>query len=254
MPTFEQELVRMRKPIRRLTGLGLLFKTVHLRGGENFVRTGPNLIVGNHIGSYKDVGLLFRVVPRPIFFTANKDIFKARNFSNLVKIHLHRHLGRFGGFVHLMLRPWYAYVVQFISSNIASIGSIPVSFDGNRMETILRCQDYLRQGRAVIALQGRGRIGSRDRNPYVKQFRRGVAFMSYNLLREGIAVPVTPLSIFGTHVLFGVPSRIRVNVGPPMFLGDYFRESDAAGSIEEFRQALESRVTSLLLESLRWEI
>jgi hypothetical protein len=162
MTRFESELKRLEKGVLRLTNLALFPKRIEVRGGENFVLQGPNIIVGNHIGSQKDVGLLFKIVPRPIFFTANKMIFNKGDFSFLVREHLHRHLKGFGLVLHLLLNPFYALVVDYISSNIARVGSIPVDLDGGRAEAIKKCEDYLKKGRAIIALQGRGRIDPKD--------------------------------------------------------------------------------------------
>lgn len=250
--TFEEELDRLGKPIRRLTDLALFPKKVVVRGEENWIREGPNIIVGNHIGSYKDVGLLFRVVPRPIFFTANEDIFNYQTFSTLVGRHLNRHLRNFGPLVHMLFKPFYIYVVNYISSNIRRIGTIPVNLDGSRMDAVRKCEALLRQGRAVIALQGHGRVQPREPNPYVKVFRRGPSVMAYELYtQEGISVAVTPLSFFGTHLLWGVPARVRVNVGPALYVKDHLG-GDARETIENFRRAQEETVTRLFLESIRW--
>jgi 1-acyl-sn-glycerol-3-phosphate acyltransferase len=251
LASYESELIRLARPIRRLVNLALFPKKVEVRGARNFVREGPNIIVGNHVGSYKDVGLLLRIVPRPIFFTANKMIFDARDFSFLVRLHLQRHLGGFGPVVHLLLRPFYALAVDFISSHIANVGSIPVDLDGGRAEAVRKCDAYLKEGRAVIALQGRGRIDPKDPNPYVKPFRKGAAVMAWHLFEEeGIDVPVTPLAIFGTHIAFPVPGTIRVNVGEPMFIRDHLA-GDASPTIERFRTALEARVKDLFMGIIR---
>lgn len=252
MPTFEEEYKRIEKFVGLVTR-GLLFpKRIDLRGSGNFVLEGPNIIVGNHIGSYKDVAILLRIVPRMIFFAANKMIFSRQDASELVLRHLHRHMGKFGGFVHLLLNPLYSYMVHFVSTHAARIGSIPVDIYGSKRESIFKCQDHLREGRAVIALQGRGRIHPRDPNPYVKSFRRGVSIMAYNLYQEeGLSVPVTPLSIFGTHILWGVTGRIKVNVGQPLWIRDFWGGGEVE-TVERFRAALESRVSGLLYESLSW--
>jgi 1-acyl-sn-glycerol-3-phosphate acyltransferase len=143
-------------------------------------------------------------------------------------------------------------MVDFVSGHIARVGSIPVDMYGKKNTAILKCQEYLRKGRAIIALQGRGRVYPRDPNPYVKAFRRGVSIMAYNLFHEeGLSVPVTPLSIFGTHYLWGVPGRIKVNVGEPMYIREYWSGSET-DSIEKFRAALEKRTAGLLLDSLKW--
>jgi 1-acyl-sn-glycerol-3-phosphate acyltransferase len=140
-----------------------------------------------------------------------------------------------------------------VSSHAAKIGTIPVDIYGSKRESIFKCQDYLRKGRAVIALQGRGRVHPNDPHPYVKSFRRGVSIMAYNLYKEeGVSVPVTPMSIFGTHIMWGVPGRIRVNVGRPLRIGDFWDGGGEIETVERFRAALESRVAGLLYESLSW--
>jgi len=251
MASFESELKRLEKGVLRLTNLALFPKKIEVRGRENFVLQGPNIIVGNHIGSHKDVGLLFKIVPRPIFFTANKMIFNESDFSFLVRKHLHRHMKDFGLVLHFLLNPFYALVVDYISSNIARVGSIPVDLAGGRAEAIKKCEDYLKKGRAVIALQGRGRIDPKDANPYVKRFRRGASLMAYDLYQEErLPVPVTPLAIFGTHLPFPVPGTVKINVGGPMFVKDHMKSS-ATETVEAFRDALEDRVKSLLLDIIR---
>jgi len=252
MPTFEEEFRRIEKPVDFLARLFLFPKKVDLRGGENFVREGPNVIVANHIGAYKDAAIFFRIVPRMIYGTANKMIFTKKDASELVLKHLHRHMGKFGGFIHFILKPFYAFMVDFVSGHIARIGTIPVDLYGSRREAVLRCQDYLRRGRAVVALQGRGRVLPKDPNPYVQSFRRGVSIMAYNLYKEsGLSVPVTPLSIFGTHIMWGVPATIKVNVGRPLFIKDHWTGEEVS-SIEIFRAALERTVSGLFRESLSW--
>ncbi len=96
MATYEQELQRFGPVIRRLTRLALLGKKVEVRGAENLVRQGPNILVGNHIGSFKDVAVLFKSVPRPIFFTANKEVFDFNKLNFLIRRHLKRSLGQPG--------------------------------------------------------------------------------------------------------------------------------------------------------------
>ncbi len=252
MATFEEEFRRIEKFVTVVTKLFLLPKKIDLRGAENFVREGPNVIIGNHIGAYKDVSILLRTVPRMIYFTGNKMFFNRAEASELVMRHLRRHMGNFGGFVHLILNPFYSYMVHFVAGHIARIGTIPVDIYGSKRESILRCQDYLRKGRAVIALQGRGRVQPRDANPYVAGFRRGVSIMAYNLREEsGADVPVTPMSIFGTHIMWGVPATIKVNVGPPLWIRDHWTGEEKT-TVEKFRAALEHSVSGLFRESLSW--
>ncbi|HOW87003.1 MAG TPA: lysophospholipid acyltransferase family protein [Candidatus Aminicenantes bacterium] len=253
MGTFEEEFEYVRGFVDRTCRFLLLPKKIDLRGAGNFVREGPSIIIGNHAGSYKDVATMFRTVPRMIYFTANRMIFTRDGASELVLRHLHRHMGRFGGFLHVLLGPFYRFMVTYVSGHIARVGTIPVDIYGSKRASILSCQEYLKAGRAVVALQGRGRVFPKDPNPYVKEFRRGVSIMAYNLYKErGLSVPVTPLSIFGTHIMWGVPATVKVNVGPPMFIRDYW-SGDEGSTVEAFRSALQKNVSGLLRASLGWE-
>lgn len=250
--TFEEELKSFEKFIQRISSLALFPKKLVVKGAENFVREGPNIIVGNHVGSYKDVAVLFKTVPRPIFFTANKMIFSTEEFSFLVRKHLYRSMKNFGLMVHFLLNPFFTLIVRYISSNIARVGYIPVDLYEGRAAAVRKCQEYLKVGRAIVLLQGRGHFDDADRNPYVARFRHGPAAMAYNLYNEDrLDVPVTPLAFFGTHIPFGVPATVQVNVGPPMFISRYWVENNGKQTVENFRQALEKAVNRLFLELLR---
>ncbi|MCX7975206.1 MAG: 1-acyl-sn-glycerol-3-phosphate acyltransferase [Candidatus Aminicenantes bacterium] len=247
MATWEEELKRFEPIIKRLSYLALLGKKIEVWGKENFIRTGPNLIVGNHIGTYKDIAVLFKIIPRPIFFTANRQIFSREEFDELIGRHLERHLKKVGLFINLLLGPLKSLFVQYVSTNIARIGTIPVDLVNKKKDARHLIENYLRQGRAVIALQGRGRVKPNDPNPYVDSFKPGASAIIYNLFfKNGLVVPVTPLAIYGTQRPFLIPATIRVKVGEAMFITDYLKES-ASATIEYFRQALENRVKRLFL-------
>lgn len=249
--SFEEELQSFQGIIQRLSSLALTSKKLIVKGAENFVPKGPNIIVGNHVGSYKDVAVLFKVIPRPIFFTANKMIFNRQEFSFLVKKHLYRNMKDAGLFLHFLLAPFFSSIVRYVSTNIAKIGTIPVDLYTGRAEAVKKCQNYLKQGRAIIALQGRGHFNDSDRNPYIPRFRHGAAVMAYNLYQESrLDVPVTPMAIFGTHIPLGVPGKIWVNVGQPMFISHYFSDKGSE-MVDKFRQAMEKRVNELFFEILR---
>lgn len=250
--TFEEELKRFEKVILRISNLALFPKKISVRGAENLVREGPNILVGNHVGSYKDVAVLFKTVPRPIFFTANKMIFSKEEFSFLVRKHLYRSMKNVGLLVHFLLNPFFTLIVRYISSNIAKIGYIPVDLYEGRAAAVRKCQEYLKQGRAIVTLQGRGHFIDSDPNPYVSRFRHGAAVMAFNLFKEDrLDVPVTPLALFGTHIPIGVPATVQVNVGAPMFISQYWVENDSRRTVESFRQALEKTVNRLFMELLR---
>jgi 1-acyl-sn-glycerol-3-phosphate acyltransferase len=251
MGTSEEELQKILPTLQKWISFLLLGKTIDVRGGGHFVRQGPSLIVGNHCGAFKDIGVVIRSVPRPIFFTANKLIFIPEDFDALIRKHLVRHLGDLGITLNALLKPLKGALIRFVTKNIAKVGTIPVDLQEGREDTRRQIQRYLELGRAVIALQGRGRVQVRDPHPYVSRFRPGTAAIAHNLyLESGILVPVTPLAIYGSQKPWLVPGTIKVNVGEPMFVRDHIGAA-ANDVVERFRSALEARVKALFLELLK---
>jgi len=251
MPTFEEEFRKIEPTLQKWLSVLLLGKTIEVRGAGHFIREGPSIIVGNHCGSFKDIAVLFRSVPRHIFFTANRQIFNQEEFDALIRKHLARHFGDLGIALNSMVRPLKDALVRFVSTNIQKVGTIPVDLTAGRNNTRLQIQRYLEQGRAVIALQGRGRVQPGDCHPYVSRFRRGTSVIAYGLYSEaGFSVPVTPLAIFGSHKPWVLPGEIKVNVGQPMYIAEFIG-GPAGEIVERFRSALEVRVKALFLELLR---
>ncbi len=251
MPTFEEEFIRLRPTVGKITSFSLLGKKLVVNGKENIVQKGPNIIVGNHIGNFKDVATLLEIVPRPIFFVANQMIFDKKELNFLIRKHLKRHLKDLGLAVDLFVKPIKTILINFVTENLPKVGTIPADLYEGKKQAVKKCQEYLEKGRAVIALQGRGRIMKRDPNPYVPAFRKGASIMSYNLYMEkGISVPVTPVAFYGTHKPFVTPSKVKVNVGEPMFISDYLDKS-FADTIQKFRSAMEERVKSLFFEMIK---
>jgi 1-acyl-sn-glycerol-3-phosphate acyltransferase len=251
MPPFEEEFRTIEPTLQRWLSLLLLGKTIEVRGAGHFVREGSNIIVGNHCGAFKDIAVLFRSVPRHIFFTANRQIFDQDEFSALIRKHLARHFGGLGLTLNSMLKPLKGALVRFVSTNIGKVGTIPVDLKVGGEGTRLQIRRYLEKGKAVIALQGRGRVMPADPHPYVSRFRRGAPAIAYALYSEaGLSVPVTPLAIFGSHTPWLVPGTIKVNVGEPMYIGE-FAGGPAGDVVERFRSGLEERVKALFLDLLK---
>jgi 1-acyl-sn-glycerol-3-phosphate acyltransferase len=252
MPSYEEELRRVGTVLLWLQRIGLLGKTIVIRGGDHFPKEGPAIVIGNHCGAFKDVMTLFKISPRPIFFNANKQIFDYDEFSALVLKHLRRHLGRLGTFFNFLLNPFKFAVVDYVSTNIAKIGTIPVNLRGlGKHDAVERCMDYLRQGRALISLQGRGRVDPKEPNPYIKPFGRGTAIIAYRLhTEEGLDVPVVPLAFYGTQLPWAIPGKILVSYGAPMFAKHHLAAGFEA-SIERFKSALEAEVRRLFMELIR---
>jgi 1-acyl-sn-glycerol-3-phosphate acyltransferase len=251
MSTIEEEFEKLRPILDKWSKFGLFVNKIDVKGVENFIKKGPTIIMGNHIGTLKDALTIYEIVPRPFVFTANKMIFNKDELDFLVRKHLKRHLKGFGLFVNAIIKPIKIPTINFITRAVRSVGTIPVDLYSSRRDAIMKCQETVKAGRALIALQGRGRVMKTDPNPYVSPVRKGISIISYNLFtNEGISVPVTPLAIFGTHRPFFIPGKIQVRVGKPMYISDYmgggFNET-----IERFRSALEKTVNSLFFEILR---
>lgn len=251
MPTFEEEFYRLFPVVQKLSRLSLMGKRLVVKGANNIVDFGPNIIVGNHAGSFKDIAAIIQIAPRPIFFIANQMIFDKKELSFLIRKHLKRNLKELGLALDLLLRPLMTMLVNFVSENVSKVGTIPADIYYGKKQAIRKCQDYLEKGRAVIALQGRGRIMKNGPHPYIQEFRKGVPIMSYNMYMEkGIEVPVTPIAFYGTHKPLITPAKVKVNVGEPMYITDYLEESFLE-TVLKFKQALESRVKSLFYELIR---
>jgi 1-acyl-sn-glycerol-3-phosphate acyltransferase len=251
MEDFERVFKRIEPRLQRWVSFVLFGKKIELRGAENFIKEGPNILIGNHCGAFKDVAVLIRIRPRMIYFTANKKIFTREDFDGLVQKHLRRHLKELGPMLNSMVRPLKTRLIDFVSGNISRVGTIPVALDSSKREAMNLCEDYLRKGRAIITLQGRGRVHPDASHPYVNVFKRGAAILAYVLYKEeGLVVPVTPLALFGTHKLWVTPGTIKVSVGAPMNILPHMSD-DFNESVEGFRQALEERVKALFLGLIR---
>jgi len=252
MPTFEEELRRLTPQIERIVRFALFPKRVVWRGAEHVPEAGPVLLVGNHCGAIKDPAALYRAVRRPLFFNANRMLFNRAEVDFLIRKHLRRHMKGFGLALDRMLGPFKAMFVRFVSANIGRFGTIPADmYDQSNQSAVALFMDYLRAGRAVVSMQGRGRVHPDDPNPYVRAFGRGVPYIAYRMKDEdGIDVPVVPFSIFGTQLAWGIPAKIRVNIGRPVYIRDYLT-GDKDETVERFRAALQTAVERLLVESLR---
>ncbi|MHB8054985.1 MAG: lysophospholipid acyltransferase family protein [Candidatus Aminicenantales bacterium] len=251
MPTYEEELIRLTPQIRRIVSFTLFPKRVVARGAGHIPETGPVILVSNHCGAIKDPAAVYRIVSRPMFFNANRMLFNRDELDFLIRKHLRRHFKSYGLALDRMLGPLKAMFVRFVSTNIARVGTIPADmYDQSNRSAVALFMEYLRAGRALVSMQGRGRVHPDEPNPYVKAFGRGVPYIAYRLkTEEGLDVPVVPLSIFGTQRAWGIPGRVRVNIGPPLFMRDYLG-GDRAIAVERFRTALQTAVDKLLRGSL----
>jgi 1-acyl-sn-glycerol-3-phosphate acyltransferase len=247
---YESEYKRFWPVIRTLTDISLLGKKIILKGKENFVKSGPNIIVGNHVGSFKDIAVLFKIAPRPIIFTANKMIFSKGDLNRLVRNYLRHNLKKFGALIDFLSGPVKIPLVYYISNNISKVGTIPVDLSGKKRTAIGKCEQNLKKKRSIVLLQGKGMVKENTSNPFVSAFKKGPSIICYNLYKKnGLVVPVTPVAILGTQKPFLTPGKIRVSIGKPMKVLDYI-EDEYTRTVETFKRAMEAQVKSLLRELL----
>ncbi|MGB2905644.1 MAG: lysophospholipid acyltransferase family protein [Candidatus Aminicenantaceae bacterium] len=246
MDAFEKDFLRLRPTLMKWVRLALFGKTLQVTGMDNLPMQGPAVIVGNHIGSYKDIAALLEIIPRQIHFTANQEIFSRERFHALIRAHFKRHLKEFGLLFDVAIRPIKVPFVNFISDNIGRVGTIPVDLMEGKTKALQTCEDFLLEGRAVVLLQGRGRINPRDSHPFVCEFRRGPAVICAKIFRDrGLVVPLIPIAMYGTHMPWVVPGKIKIGIGQPMKVSDYATD-DLSLTISRFRAAMEKRTRRLL--------
>jgi 1-acyl-sn-glycerol-3-phosphate acyltransferase len=246
MDAYEKDFLRVKPTLMNWARFALFCKKIRVTGIENIPMQGPAIIVGNHIGSYKDIAALFKIFPRQIHFMANKEIFDRESFHALIRYHLKRHLNEFGLLLDVAVRPIKVPFVNFISDNIGIVGSIPVDLLKGGAHALRKCKDFLQEGRAVVLLQGRGRINPRDPHPFMSEFRRGPAIICCDLHRtSGLVVPVVPVAIYGSQLPWIVPGRIKLSFGHPLRITDY-ETDDFSLTISRFRAAMEKSTRILL--------
>lgn len=232
----------------------LVFNKRDFKGLENKIPEGPNIIVTNHpaalkemIGPVKDVAVIFSVYDsqpnrRQLSFLASNEVFSKKEFEGTISIHLHP-------IFRILLKPLIKLFVTYAIPRIRALGTIPVytSEFGGRRETRDRIVECLLEGRAVVFLQT-NLIHQSLIHPYLRKFRKGAAFMAYELYRKyKLNIPVTPISIYGTEGFFRPFKKIRVNIGKSMSIQSYLRDKSP---VRSFTNALERRVKALLVESL----
>jgi 1-acyl-sn-glycerol-3-phosphate acyltransferase len=247
----ELELLKILPKVNRICSFFLFGKKLDVRGLSNFPEKGPSLIVGNHAGSFKDIAVIVKIIPRTFFFTANKSLFTKKDMNLLVNMHLNRHLKEFGPVVNMALKPVTIPLRNFLANNLPKVGTIPVDLLGSKRKAIAQSQEYLEKGRAVILLQGRGRVHPENPHPYINPFRRGPAVLCYNLYKElGISVPVTTVTMFGTHKPWIEPGKVKVQVGKPLYIRDYLTDNFET-TVQSFREAMETQTRRHFYELLR---
>lgn len=232
---------------------------IEVHGLENKIEEGPCLIACNHTGAAKDVAIVYKIYSRMVFFCAMYYLFDKNKFSqeisrNYMRLLVPAKLPR--AILNALMAPIRESFAWYASSRAREIGTLPLKanylpqgirvIDQEHIKEMI--QAYLLAGRAVGLMQA----DSKNRSifhPYVRRFKRGAASVSYELLKrkDGLEVPVTPISIYGAEGLITIGKRIIVRVGEPMTIKPFL---DSPNPVEEYTLALEKRVSDMVRQDV----
>jgi len=221
----EKELERLKPVIKALATVSLLGKKIVVQGEENLVKTGPNIIVANH----------------------DKMLFTKEGFNFLIKKYVQRNFGKLGTLFYAICFPLREPFVRLVTNNISKIGTVPVDLYSarlNRNKFLFRkWKEYLLDNSAIVVLQGRGAPTKAEKkiNFYMYPFKKGFAVIASLLYKnEKITVPITPIAIIGAQSAWGIPGKIKVNIGRPVYPQE--------NNIEKLKTTIETKVKNLLTE------
>jgi len=248
---------------RLVRGLALVDNKITWRGLQNKIVEGPNIIIANHPGPYKDVAVIATLYhDRQLFFTATKALFSPTECNEMIKDYVRKGiLNKFSIFgtafadnTNAFLTPLRYLFARYIASCIAETGAIPVATrEKNNEETKRVMEEYLLDNQAIVLFQFQSLLpGRTDRprskyapsNPDIYEFKYGAAKLAYNMLiKHGKVVPITPISIKGSRrIIFG---NIKVNIGAPMYITEHLSDINPVAA---FKENLEKRVVELYHE------
>jgi 1-acyl-sn-glycerol-3-phosphate acyltransferase len=132
---------------------------------------------------------------------------------------------------------------RFLGWPLRVSGAIPVNRGGIDTAAVKQAIRYAQQGE-MVGLFPEGRINTSD--DFMLPGRPGAALIA---LRA--RVPVIPCYIqgspYGGHVLkpFITPARVRVRIGKPIDLSEYFEREDKDGILEELTRRFMSEIAKL---------
>jgi len=153
---------------------------IEVRGRRHVPKEGGVIVVSNHCSNMDPV-IVGAVLPRKLYYMAKEELFK----------------------------------IPFLRKLITSLGAFPVKRGEGDVKALSKVAELVRSGNAVLLFPE----GSRSEDGRVGKFMHGA---SYVALRTG--APVLPVAIKGSFEAmprgssFPKPTRIKVEVGEPMFI------------------------------------
>ena len=197
-------------------GIGIFFRRCEVVGRENIPRTGPLLLIANHVNGLVDPFLLLAVSPRRVRIVAKHTLWR----------------------------------VPVLRSFLEALGAIPVYRPREDAEARRRnaaffetCVGTLRRGGAVAIFPE----GTSHEAPAPLPLRTGAARIALEARAQGAAPAVVPIGL-NYEQKDRFRSDLVVLVGPPLGLGDTDARVDEAAAREltdRFARALQEVVVGL---------
>jgi len=176
-----------------------------------------------------------------------KMLFTKEGFNFLIKKYVQRNFGKLGTLFYAICFPLRELFVKLVANNISKIGTVPVDLYSTRLNRnkflFRKWKEYLLDNSAIVVLQGRGTPTKAKKkiNFYIYPFKKGFAVIASLLYEnEKMTVPITPIAIIGAQSAWGIPGKIKVNIGRPV----YSQENN----IEKLKTIIETKVKNLLTE------
>lgn len=236
----------------RPLSLILLPRGISVKGKQNKIEKGANIIVANHPTDVADVAALVRLYRKQLYFIANSDHF----YPSKLNWHIRKQIKRNYHILSPFLLPITSLVIykSFLNScsrYIKEIGSIPIDVHGNGIyngDFVRISKQRLLDNLPLVFLQFNLRNALRNvpseydpTNKEIKPFLIGAPKLALKVFEEyNIDVPITPISIKGTSKFSVAP--IKVNIGESIYPSAYVNKEKPA---EFLRQDLEKKVVEL---------
>ncbi len=224
---------------RRTIGV-LKTQRISVSGLELLPQNGPGILAPNHL-NWKDVFFLGAMVPRQIHFVGVYELFDAKQCYKYSVDYMKQKAGK-----------WFQVPAEFIGRNLANVisrrmhdvGAIPVKRKGLTKDMFESVESGLKEKKLVCLFPegGTGVVGK------LKEFKKGIAKIVYDLLKEGCGhIPVFPTAIRGTHRFF-LPNRsLSLEIGQPLHIEDHIQDSYQE-TLDRFTEHLRESVYNLLFK------
>ncbi len=235
----------------RPLSLILLPRGISVKGKQNKIEEGANIIVANHPTDVADVAALVRLYQKQLYFITNSDHFYPSKLNWHIRKQIKRNCSIFSPFLlPITSSVVYKSFLNFFSKSIKEIGSIPIDVRGNGIyngDFIRISKQNLLDNLPLVFLQFNLKNIYSEYDPTnkeIKPFLIGAPKLALKVFEEyNMNIPITPISIKGTSKFSVAP--IKVNIGTSIYPSTYVNKEKPA---EFLRQDLEKKVVELYHE------